>query len=101
MKISEFLKECHEYVANEQFVNSNFAGRSVPENTRPELGIGQSHVWQQGLPYIATNEEVVRMVASWTTGHQRVSTQELIAAYSGRSYEDVETGLRWTKRTKQ
>lgn len=97
MKISEFINECHELNLNQQWKASSFSGRSVPENTRPELGQGQNHVWQQGKSAFVTNEDIVGRVLSWTNWNPHIiSVRELCDAYIGRPYEDRELPMQWT-----
>jgi hypothetical protein len=96
MKISEFVSECQEFLANEQWRASSFYGRSLPENTDPEVGKSQSHAWQQGLPAIGTNEDVVKYVLQWTNWTPDIiSVKDLCDAYMGR-YEDREIQMEWT-----
>jgi hypothetical protein len=96
MKISEFVNECHEYLANEQWMSSSFCGRSFPENTRPELGGGQSMVWLQGQPCDLSNEDVVATVLAWTDWNPNViSRKELLNAYMGFDYDDRELEMEW------
>ena len=98
MKISEFINECEDLVANEQWIASSFSGRSLPENTRPELGDGQNHVWLQGVPTIGTNEEVVKRVLQWTNWNPHIiSVRELCEAYMGRSYTDRDLQMEWIR----
>lgn len=96
MKISEFINECKELLLNEQWKASSFSGRSVPENTRPELGRGQYFAWQQGIPTVGTNEDVVKLVLGWTDWNPHIiSVRELCDAYMGRPYEDRDIQMSW------
>lgn len=84
------------FFANEQWKSSSFSGRSIPENTQPELGRGQNNVWLQGVPYIGTNEKIVKHVLGWTDWNPHIiSISELCDAYMGRPYEDRELAMKW------
>lgn len=96
MKISEFVNECQEFIANRQWIRSSFFGRSVPENTRVEPGFHQNMVWLQGAQTtFETNEDVVNEVLGWTNWNPHIiSKKELVDAYMGR-YEDREVNMKW------